>query len=80
MQEHLKQQGFRVQDSEANFLLVEHSKNQRVESVVRSLRAHNILVRYFNTPRMNHSFRLTIGTAEQNDRVLHVLRQLPVTA
>ena len=80
MQEHLKQQGFRVQDSEANFLLVEHSKKQCVESVVRSLRDHSILVRYFNTPRMNHAFRLTIGTAEQNDRVLHVLGQLPATA
>lgn len=65
--------GYRVPDSETNFVLIEHPTNQSMEKLVRCLREHKILVRYFNTPRLRHCMRVTIGTATQNDVFLETL-------
>jgi histidinol-phosphate aminotransferase len=41
-----------------------------------ALKDVGILVRYFNTPRLQDCLRITVGTAEQNRRLLDQLAQL----
>jgi len=38
------------------------------------LRQHGIIVRYFNKPRINQYLRITVGTDEQNQRLIDTLR------
>ncbi|GAH75679.1 unnamed protein product, partial [marine sediment metagenome] len=35
-----------------------------------ALKARRILVRYWNRPRLSDKLRITVGTPEQNDRLL----------
>ncbi|MCY4655876.1 MAG: histidinol-phosphate transaminase [Gammaproteobacteria bacterium] len=74
MENAIRQLGFRVPPSQANFLLVEHPEYRRLDQLVEIFKEHKILVRYFDTPRLNHAIRLTIGTPEQNQEVLKVLQ------
>jgi histidinol-phosphate aminotransferase len=41
-----------------------------------ALEQRGVLVRYFADPRLRTSLRITIGTPEQNDRLLGALREL----
>ena len=74
----VRQLGYRVPDSETNFILLEHPSYQSVEDMFKCLREHKILVRYFNTPTLRHCLRVTIGTAEQNDIFLSALAKVSV--
>ena len=38
------------------------------------LREQGIIVRYFNKPRINQFLRITIGTDEQNQRLVDTLK------
>ena len=69
----LKQLGFRVWDSQANFLLVQPNK-ENAEDLYQKLKSEGILVRYFKQPRMEDKLRITIGTKEQNQAVLRVIK------
>ena len=40
------------------------------------LREHKILVRYFSAPRVNEFLRITIGTDEQMQRMIEVLKSV----
>ena len=40
------------------------------------LKEAGILVRYFNTPRLQDSLRITVGTPEQNRHLLDQLNHL----
>lgn len=73
-----RQLGYRVPDSETNFILLEHPSHQSVADTVKCLRDHKILVRYFNTPTLQHCLRVTIGTAEQNNIFLKTLSKVSV--
>ncbi len=41
-----------------------------------ALEQRGVLVRYFADPRLRTSLRITIGTPDQNDRLLGALREL----
>lgn len=66
----------KVPRSQSNFLLatVPHGKNAL--ELQRALEARGLLVRYFAEPRLDDALRITVGTPEQNDRLLTALREL----
>lgn len=68
----LKQIGFDVRDSQGNFLLVTPPDNTAA-AIYQSLKAQNILVRYFNLPGLDNKLRITIGTESQNQKLLQAI-------
>lgn len=65
--------GFKVLPSKANFIfatLVEKNAGE----LAAELREHGIIVRYFNKPRINQYLRITVGTDEQNQRLIDTLK------
>ena len=68
--------GFSVAASQTNFLLAKVPKNAGAESLYQGLKASGILVRYFATPRLRDSLRITVGTPEQNAQLLEQLQIL----
>lgn len=70
----LEKLGFKVLPSQANFVFAEPPDNNAVE-VAHYLRDHKILVRHFNKPRINQFLRITIGTDEQMQTMIDVLKK-----
>ncbi|MEO1005986.1 MAG: histidinol-phosphate transaminase [Cyanobacteria bacterium J06638_38] len=68
----LSQIGFEVRDSQGNFLLVTPLDHQAA-ALYQSLKAQNILVRYFNSPGLDNKLRITVGTDEQNQKLLQAI-------
>ncbi len=69
----LREMGFTVLDSRANFLFASHD---RAEEIFRELRARGVLVRYFNKPRINKFLRISIGTDEDMNIVIEKIREI----
>lgn len=65
--------GFEVLPSKANFIFVTHPQHDAA-LLAQQLRDHGIIVRYFNKPRINQYLRITIGTDEQNQRLVDTLK------
>ncbi|MDJ0571776.1 MAG: histidinol-phosphate transaminase [Pleurocapsa sp. MO_192.B19] len=72
LKQNLQQIGFPVRDSQGNFLLVT-CPNNKAEAIYQSLKQQNILVRYFNLPGLDNKLRITVGTEEQNQKLLQAL-------
>jgi histidinol-phosphate aminotransferase len=77
VQRALESLGFKVPSSQSNFLLatVPAGKLGLATELQRGLEARGILVRHFAEPRLEDALRITIGTPEQNDRLLAALRE-----
>ncbi|MEO1671870.1 MAG: histidinol-phosphate transaminase [Cyanobacteria bacterium J06631_2] len=73
----LRQIGFKVRDSQGNFLLVTPPNNQ-AGSIYQSLKEQGILVRYFNSPGLNDKLRITVGTEAQNQQLLELLQAISI--
>ncbi|MGL6343417.1 MAG: histidinol-phosphate transaminase [Waterburya sp.] len=73
----LQQIGFKVRNSQGNFLLVTPPNNQ-AQTLYQFLKQQNILVRYFDLPRLDNKLRITIGTDEQNHKLLQAIKSLKV--
>ncbi|MFW2018300.1 histidinol-phosphate transaminase [Acinetobacter ursingii] len=73
--EELKVIGFKVLPSKANFIFVTHPSRDAAELATR-LREQGVLVRYFNKPRIDQYLRITIGTDQQNQRLVETLKTL----
>lgn len=71
----LRTLGFRVLDSNANFLFAAPPALGG-EQYYDLLKQHGILVRYFNKDRIRDFVRITIGTPEQMQRLLEVTQEL----
>ena len=71
----LEKLGFSVLPSQANFLFAQPIEKDAA-SVAQYLREHKILVRYFNKPRIDQFLRITIGTDEQMQAMISVLKSL----
>ena len=71
----LKQMGFTVTDSKANFLFAESSRISGKELYLK-LKERGILVRNFDKPRLENRLRITVGSDQQMDALLTALRQL----
>jgi histidinol-phosphate aminotransferase len=71
----LRTLGFTVPDSQANFVLAEsneHNSGQIYDKLVQ----RNVYVRYFDLPGLKNKLRITVGTAEQNDKLLGALKEI----
>lgn len=68
----LTQIGFQVRDSQGNFLLVTPPDN-KAAAIYKFLKEQNILVRYFDLPRLKDKLRITVGTESQNQKLLKAL-------
>lgn len=75
MTDALRDIGFNVVDSQANFVWCTHD-NAPVEPVYRALKQAGILVRYMLFPGWGDGLRITVGTDEQVDACLAQLRSL----
>jgi histidinol-phosphate aminotransferase len=73
--EQLRIIGFDVPDSSANFVLAK-CKNDSASEIYEKLIQQNIFVRYFAYPRLEDKLRITIGTPEQNDKLLSALKEI----
>lgn len=70
----LRQSGFVVPDSQSNFILATVPTGKSAETLYLELKSQGILVRYFkNEKRLEDKLRITIGTPEQNQRLLDAL-------
>ncbi len=90
----LRQRGFIVPESQANFILVTPPGEVNIGAATRttttiaarpsaraiyeSLKAQGIFVRYFDQDRLGDKLRITIGSAEQNDALLAALDKMGV--
>ena len=71
----LRQRGFEVLPSQANFIFARHP-DQAGETLAKALRDRAILVRHFAKPRLSEFLRITIGTPEQCDRLIAALEEI----
>ena len=70
--------GLHAPSSEANFLLVSvpESCGHTAQSLYAGLKQAGVLVRYFDTPRLDDKLRITVGTEEENDRLITELARM----
>ncbi|WP_045126710.1 histidinol-phosphate transaminase [Acinetobacter pittii] len=66
--------GFKVLPSKANFIFASYPSHDAGQ-LAQQLREQGIIVRYFNKPRINQFLRITVGTDEQNERLVHTLKE-----
>ena len=71
----LKELGFRVYDSAANFLFISHDKAPARE-LLSGLRERGILVRWWDKPRIDNCLRVTIGTDGEMETFCRVIGEL----
>lgn len=69
--------GFNVLPSKANFVFAQ-LPNHDAAQLAQELREQGIIVRYFNKERINQHLRITVGTDEQNQRLLDTLKAILV--
>lgn len=73
--EQLRALNFNVAKSSANFVLAE-CKNCEAKEIYEKLTRRNIFIRYFGLPGLNNKLRITVGTSEQNDKLILALREI----
>ncbi len=71
----LRAAGFAVPESHANFVLAQ-TKNNAAGEIHQKLAQRNIFVRYWNTPRLEDKLRISVGTKEQNEKLMAALREI----
>ena len=73
--EKLTQLGFDVPESQANFVLAKPSKSRAID-IYEKLKDRNIYVRYWAYPDIKDKLRITVGTAEQNEKLIKALKEI----
>ncbi len=73
--EQLRALKFDVRESHTNFVLAE-SKNRSAAQIYDELVQRNIYVRCFNLPGLDDKLRITIGTREQNQKLIAALQDI----
>jgi histidinol-phosphate aminotransferase len=73
LSESLKELGFFVYPSEANFVL---AKSPRAKEIYEKLKEKKILLRYFDEPRLRDALRITIGTSEEIQKLIDTLKTI----
>lgn len=71
----LRDSGFTVLPSKANFVFASHP-TVSAQTLFAGLREEGILVRYFNAPRIDRFLRISIGTDEDMRALVSVLKKL----
>lgn len=72
----LRERGFEVLPSKANFLLARPPESLSAESLAEALRREKILVRYFNKPRISDYLRISIGSDSDMQALLAALDRI----
>lgn len=73
----LQQLGFEILPSEANFIFAKPPKNLgTAQYIFEKLREEGVIVRHFNKEKIADFLRISIGTQEQNARLVAVLSSL----
>lgn len=62
----LKELGFEVLDSSANFIMATH-KDIDIKEMFKYLKTKKVFIRYFDLPRINRYTRISIGTDKEMD-------------
>jgi len=73
--EQLRALKFEVSKSYANFVLAK-SKNCKASEIYDKLVQRNIYIRYFDLPGLSDKLRITVGTKEQNDKLISALKEI----
>lgn len=71
----LREMGFSLPDSSANFVFAEHSRFA-AKDICEFLKTRDIYVRYFSKPRIDNRLRITVGTDAEIDALLAALHEL----
>ena len=71
----MKEYGFFVPDSKANFLFVSHNRISGEELYLR-LKDEGILVRYFKKPKIDNFIRITIGTEKEMEIFTEKIKEI----
>jgi len=75
--EQLEALGYDVLPSKTNFLFARPSR-QTAEFVFKTLREKNIVIRYFQRPRIDGYVRITVGTDAEMQALVNALREIDV--
>jgi histidinol-phosphate aminotransferase len=67
--------GFSVPESFSNFVWAKCSRPS-AETVYNKLVERNIYVRYWNSPGLSDKLRISIGTPQENDKLLEALKEI----
>ncbi|MET0122168.1 MAG: histidinol-phosphate transaminase [Candidatus Thiodiazotropha sp. 6PLUC9] len=67
--------GFKVLPSAANFVFATHPE-QAAQTLSTKLREQGVIVRHFKQPRIQDYLRITVGTPDENQRLLEVLIEI----
>ncbi|KNF07711.1 histidinol-phosphate aminotransferase HisC [Gottschalkia purinilytica] len=73
--EELKSIGFNVIDSKTNFVFISHPYI-KAEDIFNRLKEKNVLVRYFNQPRIDNFLRVSIGNDEEMNYFIKVIEDI----
>ncbi|MDA1075926.1 MAG: histidinol-phosphate transaminase [Proteobacteria bacterium] len=70
--------GLHCPPSQSNFVLAQipAGSNFSAAQTYQALKESNILVRFFNAPRLDDKLRITVGTADQNQQLCDALRKI----
>ncbi|SCB91536.1 MULTISPECIES: histidinol-phosphate transaminase [Snodgrassella] len=66
---------FEVLSSEANFVFARHSRKEAIQ-IAGFLRQHGVVVRHFQQERISNFLRISVGTQEQQQRLVMVLEKM----
>ncbi|MCO6518835.1 histidinol-phosphate transaminase [Snodgrassella sp.] len=66
---------FEVLSSEANFVFARHSRKEAIQ-IAGFLRQHGVVVRHFQQEQISNFLRISVGTQEQQQRLVMVLEQM----
>lgn len=73
--EQLRDLKFEVPQSFSNFVLA-RSKNSQAGEIFDKLKELRIYVRYFNLPGLDDKLRISVGTDEQNNKLIFALKEI----
>ena len=71
----LEAMGFRVLPSSANFVFATHPEHD-AEKIFTALRERKIIIRYFNSERINQYLRISIGTDDEMSAFIEALKEI----
>ncbi len=71
----LRELGFQVLPSSANFIFARH-KHAKGGELAQALRDRAVLIRHFDAPRTQNFLRITVGTAEQTEKLVAALKDI----
>ena len=64
--------------SQSNFLLTTATDEESAKSIYENLKSKDILIRYFDEDRLRDKLRITVGSPDQNQRLLDCLKSIGV--